>query len=164
MIESFSSPAKVETEIRSEPYSFDELQEKIEEFRDTLFDDSELAEFKSDERYEERYAALWNKKHQEIINELLGQKERFATVFITEKGSTYFQLQSGETLRFKYGLTWVGEKTYGIQPWMQHLFFTDGEIAKFEQDQHENTFTIKFPKSEFREGMAPIEVERLATP
>lgn len=94
-----------------------------------------------------------------LVNKFIQEKSRFNTIFRTEKGSFYFVLPSGETVRFK------NENT-SVTPFMKNIFFIDESTARIivetakEFKGNNNIFKILGPIKIYplREGLHPLEV------
>lgn len=94
-----------------------------------------------------------------LVNSLVQEKSRFKSIFRTEKGSYYFVLLSGETVRFK------NENT-SVTPFMKYIFFIDESSARRlveftkEFKGNNNIFKILGPIKTYpiREGLHPLEV------
>jgi hypothetical protein len=63
----------------------------------------------------------------ELLSKLIREKEKFRHVFRTKNGSTYFVLDSGESLRIKRQQADEQHTEYVIQPFIKHIFFISPE-------------------------------------
>lgn len=62
-----------------------------------------------------------------LLEKLLAERERFKHVFKTDKGSTYFILETGESLRIKKQQPSKWQDEYEVQPLVKHIFFISPE-------------------------------------
>ncbi len=147
-------------ERESQPYTQDELQNKIDNFLD-YYDhekDSRLHNLLGgNEDKDEIYRNMHNALHEELLQDLLKEKERFAKVFRTKNGSYYFQLINNQVRRIKFGLTGHGENTYHIEPQTQDLIFTTSELEPVEKDENDNIYKIKVHTADYGLGVIPVE-------
>ena len=97
-----------------EPFTVEEFGQFIKSFRTSLIDlPSREAEKEAVENF---------------VQSLVESKERFASVFKTSRNSTYFHLQSGQTVRFKY-VDYGDGPVLRPQPMTKELFFLKQEDA-----------------------------------
>ena len=89
-----------------------DIEQKVEETKNKLYDGD---------------IAPTTESRREIIvgllEDLLNHKEKFKNVFKTENGSTYFILNSGESIRIKKQTPSKWESEYEIQPLLKKIFF-----------------------------------------
>jgi hypothetical protein len=128
----------------------------------------------------ERVAAT--EKHNEIVQKmvdrLLAEKERFAHIFRTERGSIYFLLNSGESLRIRDNSdvsgTSIGSVFYQgdagaktIRRMVQRTFFVDAEESEkilFVTDdlkRPEKIIGHTIRLTDYREGAFPVEFDEI---
>lgn len=95
---------------------------------------------------------------QEFIEKQIQEKERYAHIFKTEKGSTYFTLTTGECLRLRYD----SGKGMTLEPITERVFFIDNEQS---QALHNSVFEkidmpemdMSFKDDVIRVGACPVE-------
>lgn len=106
----------------------------------------------------EEYKRLIKNLHQNTVDKLIANKERFAHIFQTEMGSYYFVLQSGQCFRIK-----SSEKSLLTQPIMDNMFF----IGMSECDLLLDEIAKKGPTilidrlidvTEPKKGVCPVEI------
>jgi|GEM_PF-3761575 len=98
--------------IEAEPFSREELKKIIKNTENKIGD----YEGAGREEFQQQKIA-------ELIESLLGEKEKFSRIFKTEKGSIYFVLDSGESLRIKNEAEREKPASYAIQPFTRKIFF-----------------------------------------
>lgn len=110
------------------PISVDELSERVQSLKDMEYRLCEKAakgmgvDFKI------------SKLRLDFVEELLAEKERFSKVFRTSKGSVYFNLQTGETIRAKmvddqYEFDTGDGNHFMLQPMLNNLYFLSEDDA-----------------------------------
>ena len=108
------------------------------------------------------------KVHLDFIKDLIDNRERFQYIFETEKGSIYFVLHSGETMRIKKHKPGIWPGDYQIQNFTKRIFFIDASEENrlkamiLEDNKKENINKLVGKKiflTELREGVIPIEVD-----
>ena len=95
------------------PFSYEELKAIIDNIREEIYNRPEGIGI--DEFQQHKIA--------DLIENLLSEKEKFSQIFKTEKGSIYFGLDSGETLRIKNEAASGQPANYSIQPFTGNIFF-----------------------------------------
>lgn len=149
-----------------------ELQKLTKELK-TKFRDAHQAardEVKANPDESANYMNIMRDKDHEVVSNfldaLLSQKERFTHVYETEKGSTYFVLKSGESLRLKRSRD-DEEKwgRYSVKPMMEKTVFIPSETVELLKTKlHEGYSStsswigIDFKMGEYEVGMHPFEI------
>jgi|GEM_PF-4137786 len=94
-----------------------------------------------------------------LLKKLLEQKNRFAHVFATELGSTYFVTQDGQSLRFRVDRR---NGQMSIQPIMKNIFFIDESGFEIVKNAIKMDFYPLFhnnvPIFEPQVGLYPLEL------
>lgn len=98
---------------------------------------------------------------QRFLSELLSEPDRFARVFKTEKGSYYFVLDNGKSLRIKYQTDVHDNQEepsyYELQPLMQKIYGLNGDLTRTE-DRSGNVRSLSFQSIPLEKGQQIIEV------
>jgi hypothetical protein len=96
-----------------------------------------------------------------FVEKMKKEKEKFKLVFETEKGSTYFVSQDGQSWRFKKNED--GKIEY--QPILKKIFFVSDdeaerilEFKRIDPNWQENIIGFEIRQSEFKEGVRPVEI------
>ncbi|MFH1047540.1 MAG: hypothetical protein V1738_04515 [Patescibacteria group bacterium] len=105
-------------------------------------------------------ASFEEKQTAELVERLLGEKEKFESVFETERGSVYFVCHTGESFRFK-----KTDNGYKSQQMMKHIYYLKSDVAKQLHDEMKNgLFQFWLMKQEIEadsnpaEGLTPFEM------
>lgn len=102
-----------------------------------------------------------NKDGKVLIQELLKEKDLFKHIFKTEKGSIYFTLKTGESLRIKYN---ENKKCFEAQPLLNKIIFVDEKEADIisskrkSGEEMEYFFNSGINKTSYKKGAIPIEI------
>jgi len=103
-----------------------------------------------------------------LLEELLKEKQRFTTVFQTEKESYYFILGDGSCLRIQKREEYIRGKEDGLwqtRPMADHLFFIESSVVDQLSDLREQPeFSLKkmasyctIPTTKLKNGAIPFE-------
>lgn len=106
----------------------------------------------------QEYQELVQKLHQNIIDNLISQKEKLSHIFQTERGSYYFVLNSGHSWRIK-----SGEKGLVSQPIIDNVFFVDNKeaddiIREIEKYGTNCLIGRDIECASFKKGVSPLEI------
>ena len=128
-----------------EPFSAEEFEQLIQNFRRSLVDlPSKEAEKEALEKF---------------VQGLIESKERFASVFKTSRDSFYFHLQSGQTVRFKY-VDFGDGPILRSQPMTKELFFLKREDAlRIAHDKFGPEVGKQIVMAKYEIGSHPIEFD-----
>src|SRR3989338_5188172 len=128
----FQGPPQIpSTPETATPFTLDELKKRYEEISTEAIDSYPNGGW---ERVQVQQALI-----KSWLDSLISQKEKFDKVFKTEKGSTYFILQTGESFRIKKQeqTTWQGE--YTVEPIATKTFFItleEYELMRVMEEKH----------------------------
>jgi len=138
------------------PFDIQKLSQMWNEMQDAC--DKRLDDALTPEEADQ--AAIEMQKGQEsFVRQLIAEKEKFLRVFETEKGSVYFQMQDGQTVRFRRSETGKNVE-YSKQIPADQLFFFESDTAKeFMQRRKVRSEIIsrEFKTVDYEDGMMPIE-------
>lgn len=119
------------------------LREKRAQLSEIIFDDqSELSISEKTAMAKQAH----EKATQEILDQLLREKERFQSIFKTEHGSTYFVTETGQALRFKID----EEEGLQIKPLLNKIVYLDDDVkqdlfALYKKRELEHIVGIRIP-------------------
>ncbi len=99
---------------------------------------------------------------QDLLGKLIKEKDRFQSVFTTEKGSTYFVMESGQAMRFKVD----EEDGLKIQPMLNNIVYLSDAVkenlyALGRKRRFENIIGVRIPLSPLVEGARVFEFNGL---
>jgi len=146
---------------------FELLLASWEEMKEACYD--RIYKASTPEEKERGFAAM-HKETEELVLQLIAEKERFSRVFETERGSVYFQIEGGSTARFKIIEAKVGKaqslfEYYSIQMPTDALFFLEPQVAEefmnlrqsHSQSFHSQIINREFKTADYQTGVQPIE-------
>ena len=151
------------------PMQLEELQSIVDDLE--RYDAEHRKQMQLVEYDGEEAAELEGRRDERLVqlrDRLVNEKERFSKVFETEKGSTYFQLDTGESFRIKKldPQPWkTVQEQYRWQPVEAALFFVPPERAVDFDEEIYNAWeqsgaivTSTVATSQYSEGVSPVEL------